>query len=108
MIEGIFAVLYVSHKGLTHCYKTVVSLHLSEKMTCILCDRSTEIDSCMQTNICSPLQLCFERGIQHFPYITDQYEDLKLNDQKMLYKHHSYRIKFIKILSCQELTSFVD
>jgi len=24
VIEGIFAVLYVSHSGLTHCYKTVV------------------------------------------------------------------------------------
>jgi len=23
LIEGIFAVLYVSHMGLTHCYKTV-------------------------------------------------------------------------------------
>jgi len=28
VIEGIFAVLYVSHMGLTLCYKTVVFLHL--------------------------------------------------------------------------------
>jgi len=28
VIEGIFAVLYVSHMRLTHCYKTVVLLHI--------------------------------------------------------------------------------
>jgi len=30
VIEGIFAVLYVPHIDLTHCYKTVVFLHLFE------------------------------------------------------------------------------
>jgi len=28
VIEGIFAVLYVSHMGLTHCYRTVVFSHI--------------------------------------------------------------------------------
>ena len=31
MIEGIFAVLYVSHMGLTQCYKTVVFFYINMK-----------------------------------------------------------------------------
>ena len=34
MIEGIFAVLYVSHMGLTHCYKTVVFYIYNIVYTC--------------------------------------------------------------------------